>query len=100
MTPRTWCSGKPSTARKGSNGCRVPLTVRRAVGRVLSLSGQLQAETRGNCDKFRERIGLHLAHDPTPVLLDGDLADSELAADLFVEQPRNHCCHYLAFAPR
>src|SRR2546427_189183 len=48
-----------------------------------------QAEARGHCHQVRKRVGLHLAHDLTSVRLDGDLADAEFAADLFVQQPGN-----------
>jgi hypothetical protein len=57
-----------------------------------------QAEARGHCHQVRKRVGLHLAHDLTSVRLDGDLADAEFAADLFVQQAGNDQCHHLAFA--
>src|SRR5215510_778458 len=60
----------------------------------------LQPEPPGHYDQVRKRVGLHLAHDLTSMRLHGDLADPELAGDLFVQQPRDDQCHDLAFTRR
>src|ERR1044071_902909 len=43
-----------------------------------------QVELLGHFHQIRERVGLHFLHDLAPVRLYGDLADTELATDLFV----------------
>ena len=62
-------------------------------GRLLSTRRRCEAEARGHVHQVGERVGLHLAHHPAAVSLHGDLADAELATDLFVQQAR-----YLSFA--
>jgi hypothetical protein len=39
---------------------------------------------------------LHVRRHPTPVRLDGDLADAEVTADLLVQTARHHQRHHLA----
>jgi hypothetical protein len=45
-----------------------------------------ELESRGHVDKLGERTGLHLSHHLTSVCLYRDLADVELATDLFIQQ--------------
>jgi hypothetical protein len=49
-----------------------------------------ELESRGHVDKVGERTGLHLSHRLTSVRLYRDLADAELATDLFVQQAGDH----------
>ena len=62
----------------------VPETKRRVNPQCLGAGRALEAH--GHRHQVRKRRGLHLAHDLTSVRLDGDLADAELASDLFVQQ--------------
>src|SRR6266404_4631231 len=45
-----------------------------------------KAESRGHCHQIGERVSLHLSHHLTSVCLYCDLADVELATDLFIQQ--------------
>ena len=49
-----------------------------------------ELESRGHVDKLGERTGLHLSHHLTSVRLYRDLADAELATDLFAQQAGDH----------
>src|SRR6476659_9276258 len=57
---------------------------------------RMLAECRGHLHQIGHRVGLHLPHHLAAMRLDGDLADVKLAADLFVEQPRNYERHDVA----
>ena len=57
------------------------------------------AEAGGHVDELGEGARLHLAHQLPAVRLDGDLGDSELAADLLVEPAGNDELHDLSLAP-
>src|SRR5438128_1895635 len=59
-----------------------------------------KAESRGHCHQIGERVSLHLSHHLTPVGLYRDLADVELATDLFIQQARGYQGHDLPFARR
>src|ERR1700681_2563617 len=63
-----------------------------------TLSCRSQAESRGHGDQLGKRVGLHLAHHLTSVRLDRDLADTKFAADLLIQQTRDHQRHHLALA--
>src|SRR2546430_45634 len=58
------------------------------------------AESCGDRNELRKRISLHLLHDLASMRLDGDLADAETIAHLFVQQAGDHQLHDLAFALR
>src|SRR6266481_3086897 len=57
-----------------------------------------KAESRGHCHQIGERVSLHLSHHLTPVCLYCDLADVELATDLFIQQAGGYQRHDLPFA--
>src|SRR5207253_5797000 len=57
-----------------------------------------KAESRGHCHQIGERVSLHLSHHLTPVCLHCDLADVELATDLFIQQAGGYQRHDLPFA--
>ena len=59
-----------------------------------------ESESRGHCHKVGEKIGLHLSHHLTSVCLYlyRDLADVELATDLFIQQAGGYQGHDLPFA--
>src|SRR5260370_34202480 len=59
-----------------------------------------KAESRGHCHQIGERVSLHLSHHLTSVGLYRDLADVELATDLFIQQARGYQGHDLPFARR
>src|SRR6266481_3683375 len=59
-----------------------------------------KAESRGHCHQIGERVGLHLSHHLTPVCLYRDLADVELATNLFIQQTGGYHGHNLPFARR
>src|SRR4051812_35336753 len=51
-------------------------------------------------NKIHERLGSHLLHDLSAVLLDGDFTVIELHRDLFVEQSLHDQAHHVAFLRR
>ncbi len=53
------------------------------------------SEPRRHVDQVRERASLHFTHHLASVCLHGDLADTELEADLLVQQTGDHQCHDL-----
>jgi hypothetical protein len=53
---------------------------------------------RGNIHQVGERAGIHLSHHLASVRLDGNLADTELEADLFIQQTADHQRHDLPLA--
>ena len=55
-------------------------------------------KSSGHPDKFGEGISVHLAHHLAAVCLDGDLADSQVAPDLFVQPAGYDARHYLSLA--
>jgi hypothetical protein len=55
-------------------------------------------KSSGHPDKFSEGISAHLAHHLATVRLHGDLADSQLAAHLFVQTAGYDASHYLSLA--
>src|SRR3989441_7978204 len=57
-----------------------------------------KAESRGHCHQIGERVSLHLSHHLTSVGLYRDLADVELATDLFIQQAGGYQGHDLPFA--
>jgi hypothetical protein len=57
-----------------------------------------QSKSSGHPDQVGEGISVHLAHHLTTVRLDGDLADSQVAADLFVQSAGYDARHYLSLA--
>src|SRR5712675_3368503 len=57
-----------------------------------------KAESRGHCHQIGERVSLHLSHHLTSVCLYCDLADVELATDLFIQQAGGYQRHDLPFA--
>src|SRR6266481_3279207 len=57
-----------------------------------------KAKSRGHCHQIGERVSLHLSHHLTSVGLYRDLADVELATDLFIQQPGGYQRHDLPFA--
>jgi hypothetical protein len=59
-----------------------------------------KAESRGHCHQIGERVSLHLSHHLTSVGLYRDLADVELATDLFIQQAGGYQGHDLPFARR
>src|SRR5258707_13886696 len=59
-----------------------------------------KAKSRGHCHQIGERVSLHLSHHLTSVCLYRDLADVELATDLFVQQAGGYQGHDLPFARR
>src|SRR5258706_757019 len=59
-----------------------------------------KAESRGHCHQIGERVSLHLSHHLTSVCLYCDLADVELATDLFIQQAGGYQRHDLPFARR
>src|SRR6266478_2618985 len=59
-----------------------------------------KAESRGHCHQIGERVSLHLSHHLTSVCLYRDLADVELATDLFIQQAGGYQGHDLPFARR
>src|SRR6266852_7819758 len=59
-----------------------------------------KAESRGHCHQIGERVSLHLSHHLTSVCLYCDLADVELATDLFIQQAGGYQGHDLPFARR
>src|SRR6185369_14416666 len=62
---------------------------------ALRHSDELESRRHGH--EFRERVGLHLAHHVASVGLHRDLADTELAADLLVQEARDYERHDLPF---
>jgi len=58
------------------------------------------SQTFGHVYEIDKRLGLHLLHDLSAVLLDGDFAIVELDRDLFVEQSLHDQTHHLAFLGR
>ena len=73
---------------------------------MIKRSGRVRArrtcktESCGHCHQIGERVGLHLAHHLTSVRLYRDLADVELATDLFIQQAGGYQGHDLPFARR
>src|SRR5215467_8086424 len=67
---------------------------------VLGVRDQRQVECCGDSHQFGEGIDSHLPHNPAPVGLHRDLADTELGCDLFVQQAGDDQCHGLSFARR
>src|SRR5260370_36514793 len=57
-----------------------------------------KAESRGHCHQIGERVSLHLSHHLTSVGLYRDLANVELATDLFIQQAGGYQGHDLPFA--
>jgi hypothetical protein len=55
-------------------------------------------ESSGHPDQGGEGISVHLAHHVATVCLDGDLADSQIAANLFVQSAGYDARHYLSLA--
>jgi hypothetical protein len=55
-------------------------------------------KSSGHPDQLGEGISVHFAHHVATVCLDGDLADSQLAADLFVQSAGYDVRHYLSLA--
>ena len=43
--------------------------------------------------QIRKRIGMHLAHDPSAMNLDGEFSNVQFCCNLLVQQPRNHLLH-------
>src|SRR5579864_1956139 len=68
---------------------------------MIKRSGRVRArrtcktESCGHCHQIGERVSLHLSHHLTSVCLYRDLADVELATDLFIQQTGNHQRHNL-----
>jgi len=65
---------------------------------VSAFRRRCEAESRGHSYQVGQRIRLHLFHNLTSVCLHRDLADAELATDLFIQQAGDHQCHDLPFA--
>src|SRR5437879_4257014 len=57
-----------------------------------------KAESRCHCNQIGESVSLHLSHHLPPVCLYCDLADVELATDLFIQQAGGYQRHDLPFA--
>jgi len=70
------------------------------VGDTLVSDGDWNAEGRRHSYQLGERIDLHLPHDPAPVRLDRDLADTELRCDLLVQEAGDDQRHGLPLARR
>src|SRR5271169_3193391 len=70
----------------------------RPVGGVSAFRRRCEAEPRGHCHQVGERVSLHLSHHPAAVCLHRDLADAELATDLFIHQTGDDQRHDLPFA--
>lgn len=62
----------------------------------MSSDGKIKGS--GHSDKFGEGISVHLAHHLATVCLDGDLADSQLAPNLFVQSAGYDARHHLSLA--
>ena len=56
------------------------------VGGTSSFLWRDEAESRGHIHQVGDRVGLHLSRHLASVRFNGDLADAELATDLFVQQ--------------
>src|SRR3954471_6171362 len=62
-------------------------------GQGLAPARRRDIEPTCHVQEIGEGAGVHLSHHASTMRLDGDLADVELAADLLVEEPRNHELH-------
>ena len=56
-----------------------------------------RSEARSHCHECGERIGLHFAHDTSPVGFDSDLTDAQVRGDQLIEPTSYDMCHDLAF---
>ena len=57
-----------------------------------------EPQARSDIYQFSERISLHFAHHVSTMRFHRDLADAELAANLFVRKAGDHECKHFAFA--
>jgi MOSC domain-containing protein YiiM len=65
-----------------------------------TVRGDHRAQFFGHPHQIGEGVGLHLSHDFSPVSFDRDLANTQLGANLLIEQAGNYQAHDLAFARR
>jgi hypothetical protein len=73
-------------------------TGERPVVGVSACRRRCEAESRGHIHQVGERAGLHFSHHLASVSLHRDLADAELATDLFIQQAGDDQRHDLPFA--
>src|ERR1700683_3277974 len=70
----------------------------RPVSGVSGIWHRRRAQYRGHVYQVDERAGLHLSHHLAAVCLHRDLADAELATDLFIQFAGDHQIHDLSLA--
>src|SRR5438874_8984084 len=64
----------------------------------LALSWRRETEPRGHVHQVREKARLHLSHHLAAVSFDGDLTNTELARNLFIQPSGDDQFHDFAFA--
>ena len=65
---------------------------------MLAFRRRRDAETCGHCHQVGEGVRLHFSHHLASMCLHRDLADAELATDLFIQQAADNQRHDLPFA--
>src|SRR5918996_681190 len=74
-------------------------------GGIISLFNELipgggDIQFFGHPDESCEGLGAHLAHDPTTVQLNGDLAGAQFRSDLLVEETGDDELHHVPLTVR
>ena len=74
--------------KRSLRGGETAAASRRECSRQVGARRRLEVEPGAHRHERGQRVRLHLAHYLPAVRLHGDLADAELAADLFIEETR------------